>query len=110
MEWVKGAFPTGAEAEKNRVLHKWLREYLSKGTGAVAKPVDKPMYAACFKDEHGGLAFFDGPNPSLDVLLYKSTPPEGGVGTAYIVKLENDTVTPMARWDGVDWKRKKERQ
>ncbi len=67
------------------------------------------LYACCFKDLFGDLVFFDGPSPSFQA-MHESKPPDDAVGTAYIVKLEGDTVAPVARWNGSEWICKKEKQ
>ena len=78
----------------------------------IMDEMDKPpriMYAAALKDRHGDLAFFAGPNPSLQAL--RGTIPPEGLGMPYLVKLEGDTVTPVARWDAKtqQWRKKEKK-
>lgn len=96
------------------------------------------LYAAGYRTPNGAVHYFDGPNPSLQLLRGAVPPPvtcwyhpesdsyciipdnqkeaeevasagcdEVEVPPAYLVKLEGDTVTPVARWDGETWIRKK---
>ncbi len=68
------------------------------------------LYAAGYKTADGMTHYFAGPGPSLQahrvIAPPDDMPPDA---RAYLVKLENNTVTPVARWDGQQWVRKKER-